>query len=91
MTIEDTFIKETLAKFTDECQTLEWDRYTLPDDDLIIYGWIRRSDGNRDFLLVTFRPEEWVEFTTSSAKFSERFSKLFGYSEHSSCIKYPKQ
>lgn len=31
---------------------VEWDRFTKTDDGFyVVYGWIARSDGQRDFVL----------------------------------------
>jgi hypothetical protein len=57
---------------------VEWDRCTSSDVDMAVYGWIARSDGQRDFVMVVFiagspHPES---FATSSAKYSREIMRL---------------
>lgn len=71
-----------------------WDRYTKASDDryYVIYGWINRPDGLRDFLTVEMWETEWPEnvfHTTSSAKYSELLSEILHGSldDHNPCRK----
>lgn len=67
---------------------VEWDRYT--DGKIInVYGWIKRSDSQRDFLLLQIMDGKFG-FVTSSAKYSKVLHEyLFGsLEEHHDCIKY---
>lgn len=69
-----------------------WDRFTSDDGFFVVYGWIARSDGQRDFLMISMDvdyPAEDVFFTTSSAKYSREIMKcLFGSDEdHNDCRK----
>lgn len=69
-----------------------WDRFTATDDGFyVVYGWIARSDGQRDFVifeLLENQPED-VFCTTSSAKYSKRIMEvLYGSSDdHNDCQK----
>lgn len=58
---------------------VKWDRVVRYDDTLIIFGWIERSDEQRDFVVLSFLwPEEpdACLMTTSSAKYSAEMTKL---------------
>lgn len=69
-----------------------WDRFTENDDGLfVVYGWIARSDRQRDFVMF----EQWRDYAveecfcvTSSAKYSREITRLlYGSDEdHSDCI-----
>lgn len=74
---------------------VEWDRFTVTNDKFyVVYGWIARSDGQRDFVMIQMwdtdndDPED-VFYTTSSAKFSPEISRvLYGSAnDHNPCRK----
>lgn len=76
-----------------EAIPVEWDRFTKTDDGFyVVYGWIARTDGQRDFVLFEMwdyeRPEN-VFCTTSSAKYSEEIGRiLYGSADgHNPCRK----
>lgn len=69
-----------------------WDRYTVSEFGAYnIYGWIGRSDGNRDFLLLQIMNDKDlnVGYVTSSAKYTNEIASiLFGETPpHNTCIK----
>jgi hypothetical protein len=70
---------------------VEWDRYIEDDGTYNVYGWIQRSDGKRDFLLVSIKEDlgTYVSFVTSSAKYSKTLTGLIhgDTSEHIDCKK----
>lgn len=72
---------------------IEWDRFTGDDDEMFVYGWIKRKDGQRDFVVIILLSMQsgnnYVNFTTSSAKYSSKICELlFGeLSEHQPCVK----
>ncbi|MCX6216524.1 hypothetical protein [Spirosoma sp.] len=72
---------------------IQWDRYTKTDDGYyVVYGWIARSDGQRDFIMLAMWETDKIDdifFTTSSAKYSRRILEvLFGSAEdHNDCRK----
>jgi hypothetical protein len=70
---------------------VEWDRYVEDDDSYSVYGWIQRSDGKRDFILVTVKEDlgTYVSFVTSSAKYSRILTEILhgDTSEHIDCKK----
>lgn len=71
---------------------VEWDRYTNDDGYYIVYGWILRTDGQRDFLMIAMwetDPPEAVFYTTSSAKYSRKIAEvIYGSADdHNDCRK----
>lgn len=72
---------------------IEWDRFTGGDDEMFVYGWIKRKDCQRDFVAIILLSMQsgnnYVNFTTSSAKYSKQICELlFGESDgHADCIK----
>lgn len=91
MNTDNTIIRSYLNEFSKHFP-VEWDRYTRDDNYFEIYGWIKRRDENRDFVLLQLTVVDRKingGFTTSSAKYSEAICRyMFGAeSEHSHCIK----
>src|SRR6185312_8254054 len=75
---------------------IEWDRFTEDEDgDFNIYGWIKRKDGQRDFVLLNLFLEYGnirsykSGFATSTAKYSKTiYMCLYGTTKgHNSCRK----
>ena len=72
---------------------VSWDRYTMSDVGAYnIYGWIKRSDNERDFLLLQIINDESglnVGYVTSSAKYTKEIGLLlFGENApHNTCTK----
>ena len=72
---------------------IHWDRFTVTEDGFyVVYGWIPRSDHNRDFLMLEMwesDPPSEVFYTTSSAKYSKQIMEvLYGDEfEHNDCRK----
>lgn len=67
-----------------------WDRFTELDGFFVVFGWLERPDGQRDFLLFEMQegcPIGDVFYTTSSAKYSRSISMiLYGADEdHNDC------
>jgi len=80
-----------ICKLLADAIPVEWDRYTVSGGTYCVaYGWIRRTDGLRDFVLFELCTEEPdnVSFTTSSAKYSKQIAQiLYGDSaSHNDCI-----
>jgi hypothetical protein len=75
----------------DKLPMVEWDRCVRPGDGtFIVYGWIARSDGQRDFVVLSFLwPTDPTAalFTTSSAKHSAEIARLLygSEAEHIDC------
>jgi|SRR6185312_2259326 len=75
---------------------IEWDRFTEDEGgDFNIYGWIKRKDGQRDFVLLNMFLEDGnirsykSGFATSSAKYSKMiYMCLYGTTKgHNNCRK----
>lgn len=73
-----------------------WDRFTEEDNgeckEYDVYGWIERSDGKRDFVLLQLMVENDAmscRYVTSSAKYSKTLCELiYGDSnDHIGCKK----
>lgn len=82
---------ETIRKINEWAPVI-WDRFTETDGYYVVYGWIARSDGQRDFLVIqmwnTDLPSEafWI---TSSAKYSEDIERALSgnIQDHVPCRK----
>jgi hypothetical protein len=73
-----------------------WDRFTVSREETevttTIYGWVARTDGQRDFILLKFtqhtgRGTYDLSFCTSSAKYSDDFAKRLEMGGHSPCLR----
>lgn len=63
---------------------VQWDRWTGTKNYFAVYGWIPREDNRSDFLVLFFEECDLSGSVTSSAKYSEIFSKRMGLN-HSGC------
>ena len=75
-------MKPQVAKIvTDVCNELpfvNWDRFIDCSNSVMIFGWIdREEDSYKDFVCVEVSRRGYVEFTTSSAKYSETISNIY--------------
>lgn len=71
---------------------IEWDRFTETNGQYNVYGWVKRKDGQRDFVLLQLYVEENKlkgTFHTSSAKYSKTIHMLLYHTTkgHVSCKK----
>ena len=83
---------DVLNRLKDEVE-VEWDRFTLSADNnfYFVYGWIKRKDGQRDFVIIEF----WCDspdalwYSTSSAKYTEKICEIISgqKGEHNPCRK----
>ncbi len=73
-------MKKTLELFPD----VQWDRWAGTPEGTSAFGWIARSDGQRDFLLIRFQYGEVTSYTTSSAKHTAAIADKLDC-EHSNC------
>jgi hypothetical protein len=71
---------------------VQWDRGVVGDEHVVVYGWIPRPDGRRDFALIEFKratgqPTWWL---TSSAKYSKALHEWCGGKpeEHVDCVPF---
>ena len=66
---------------TDVCNELpfvNWDRFIDCGDTVVVFGWIDREEDNyKDFVCVEVSTRGYVEFTTSSAKYSKTISDIY--------------
>ena len=68
---------------------VEWDRGTVAENIVTFFGWVRRSDGQRDFIYLEFSRETLLPtwWATSSAKYSRALNEALAPSEpHSDCV-----
>lgn len=82
--------RQQVARYVAALPEVAWDRLAGDDETVNVFGWITRSDGQRDFALLRFAFDELgvdISFSTSSAKHSAEFTRrLFGPEvEHSDC------
>jgi hypothetical protein len=86
------FIKTQLNEVADKIP-VEWDRYTCSGNIVYnLYGWIRRSDGERDFVVLQVfltGGEPILSYITSSAKYSRTIAEIIFKESagHTDCIK----
>lgn len=87
-------MKSILKAFSNICPLIVWDRYTDTLHEVTAFGWIERTDGEKDFIVLNFQMNaniHQVWFCTSSAKYSEQFGRLVNHnSDHLKCKKIPK-
>jgi hypothetical protein len=75
-------MKPKMAKIlVDVCNELpfvNWDRFIDCDSVVVVFGWIdRQKDSYKDFVCVEVSSRGYVDFTTSSAKYSEIISDIY--------------
>lgn len=61
-----------------------WDRWAGTLNRMIAFGWITRTDGKQDFVVVRIENGTVTSIITSSAKYSPIFAHRFGF-DHSPC------
>jgi hypothetical protein len=66
---------------TDVCNELpfvNWDRFIDCSSTVMVFGWIdREKDSYKDFACVEVSHRGYVDFTTSSAEYSETISNIY--------------
>lgn len=63
---------------------VKWDRFTESDSHCTMFGWLDRTDGQRDFMVIVLEGDTaW--YVTSSAKHSKEFSERSGDGDHKPC------
>ena len=85
---------ELLGKIKNQVP-VTWDRWVVSDDEnpyYCVYGWIKRKDGDRDFLAVQMWDSDAMEdafFLTSSAKYSALICLIVtgSVADHTKCRK----
>ncbi|MHA1892097.1 MAG: hypothetical protein ACTSYS_13975 [Promethearchaeota archaeon] len=90
-------VKEKFLLKIEQETGCKWDRFTRDitenSEFFTIFGWIRRRDGKRDFVVIVFESSRDgytpIFFTTSSARYSRKIHDLLGFtSKHSPCRKF---
>lgn len=90
--IDRPSVRQDVALVLNRLPLVRWDRMIFDVDasNLAVYGWIPRSDGRQDFVLIHFfvwgafgspAQAEWRQFFTSSAKYSDEIHRLLSGSE----------
>lgn len=68
---------------------VRWDRFAGDATQLVVYGWIDRTDGRCDFVLLDCVPEG-VGFVTSSSEWTAEINRRLygdGGEGHNSCVR----
>ena len=61
-----------------ELPFVNWDRFIDLSNSVLVFGWIeRKQDGYKDFVTVEVNSRGQVEYTTSSAEYSEEISEIY--------------
>jgi hypothetical protein len=72
-----------LTKVCNELPFVNWDRFIDCGRMVVVFGWIdREKDSYKDFVSVEVSQRGYVDFTTSSAKYSETISKIYASHGH---------
>jgi len=84
-------IKDYINQMAEEIPIV-WDRFVQDGVYFDIYGWIKRSDGERDFVLLQLTLKDDMitgGFVTSSAKYSKVIDNyMYGNNDrHNDCQK----
>jgi len=68
---------QLLVDICNELPFVRWDRYIDCDSSVVVFGWIDREDSHKDFVCVEIYPRGQIQYTTSSAKYSETILEIF--------------
>ena len=69
---------QTLTDVCNELPFVNWDRFIDCSSTVVVFGWIdREKDNYKDFVSVEVSRRGYVDFTTSSAKYSEIISEIY--------------
>lgn len=61
-----------------ELPFVNWDRYIDLGSTVLIFGWIdRKQDSYKDFVSVEVNSRGQVQYTTSSAEYSEEIAEIY--------------
>ncbi len=67
-----------LTETCNELPFVNWDRFIDCGRTVVVFGWIdRERDSYKDFVSVEVSRRGYVDFTTSSAKYSEAISEIY--------------
>lgn len=71
-------IAQILTDVCNELPFVNWDRFVDCGRSAVVFGWIdRKKDNYKDFVCVEVYPRGYLEFTTSSAEYSETISEIY--------------
>lgn len=71
-------IAKILTEACNELPFVRWDRFIDCGGMVLAFGWIdREKDSYKDFVCIEVYPRGDVEFTTSSAKYSEVIYEIY--------------
>lgn len=77
-------MKDKIEIILNKFPEVKWDRMTVDEVILQVYGWLSRDDGRYDFVLLRFDLfNETVSLVTSSAQHSKEFGQRLGQREDS--------
>lgn len=85
-----TMLKQFLLDVAEKIPVI-WDRYTNSGTHYYVYGWIERTDGKRDFVVLEMEQDSEalraIDFVTSSAKYSREIMKILFITDagHTDC------
>lgn len=89
--------KVNIERWMDSLPFVRWDRFISHPSGktgatmYVFYGWIKREkDAYKDFVLLQYRDlDEWVNYMTSSAEYSEEIGKILCGEdfEHNPCLR----
>ena len=69
---------QTLTDVCNELPFVNWDRFVDCGRTVVAFGWIDRDeDSYKDFVCVEVSLRGYVDFTTSSARYSETISDIY--------------
>ncbi len=69
---------QIVADVCNELPFVKWDRFIDCGRTIAMFGWIdREKDSYKDFVYVEVSNRGYLEFTTSSAKYSEIISDIY--------------
>jgi hypothetical protein len=61
-----------------ELPFVNWDRFIDLSSTVLVFGWIdRKQDSYKDFVTVEVNSKGQLEYTTSSAEYSEEISEIY--------------
>lgn len=81
-------IKDQLNEMAEHIP-ITWDRFIDSPGFVTIYGWLERSDGKRDFIIILMSKlsETLIFYATSSIKYSQAIQDYLGVApeDHNDC------
>jgi len=67
-----------VSEACNELPFVQWDRFIDCGGTVIIFGWIdRKQDSYKDFVTLEISSRGYLQFTTSSAEYSQTISDIY--------------